>query len=104
VLDITLAVNDQNLRVGRAPDWKTSGYHPIASCTIASESGVRRDNTAATVSASSRAATSGRFNAERTDMGEELAGSCRPQPHREEFTHAFVGGLVAGLSKEDHRF
>jgi hypothetical protein len=40
VLDITLAVNDQNLRVERALDWKMSSYHPIAPCTIASESGM----------------------------------------------------------------
>jgi hypothetical protein len=37
VLDITLSVNDQYLRVEGALDWKTSGYHPITSRSIASE-------------------------------------------------------------------
>src|SRR5579871_4541276 len=73
VLDITLTVDEQYFRIGRALDWKTSGYHPTTSRAIGSESGVRRDSTAATVSASSRAATSGRFNVERSASGTAAA-------------------------------
>ena len=69
----------QYLRVGRALDWKIGGNHPIASCAIASESEskceARRDSTAATASASSRAPTSGRFNVERSASG--TAAACK---------------------------
>src|SRR5258707_14889624 len=69
MLDMTSAVNDQYLRVGRALDWKIGGNHPIASCAIASESETRRNSTAATASARSRAATPGPFNVERSASG-----------------------------------
>src|SRR5882757_2580015 len=77
MLDMTSTVNDQYLRVGRALDWKIGGNHPIASCAIASESKseTRHDRTAATASASSRAATSGRFNVERSASG--TAAACK---------------------------